>query len=66
MKVKLTAYIPYEKEVEMTPEEFCHFRSGETWDNFFPEKSVGQDYLLDEAGEIELDDFLYRKDKNRS
>lgn len=64
MKVKLTAYIPYEKEVEMTPEEFCRFYRGETWNNLFPEKSVGQDYFLDEAGEIELDDFLYRKNKD--
>lgn len=61
MKVTLTAYIPCKKEVEMTPEEFCRFRSGETWNNFFPKESVGQDYLLDEEGEIELDDFLYRK-----
>ena len=61
MKVTLTAYIPYEKEVEMTPEEFCHFRSGETWGNFFPEKSIGQNYLLDEEGEIELDDFFIEK-----
>lgn len=65
MKVTLTAYVPYVKEVEMTPEAFCLFQSGKTWDNFFPEKSVSQDYLLDEEGEIELDDFLYRKNKNR-
>jgi hypothetical protein len=65
MKVTLTAYIPCVKEVEMTPEEFCRFRSGETWNNFFPEKSVSQDYLLDEEGKVELDDFLYRKNNNR-
>lgn len=66
MKVKLSYVIPYEKEIEMTPEEYCQFRSGKTRRNYFPENSSSQEsYLSDEAKE-ELNDWLYSRAKRRS
>ena len=66
MKVKLSYVLPYEKEVEMTPEEYCYFRSGKTWGNYFPENSSSQEFYLSDEARKELDDWLYSKDKRWS
>ena len=67
MKVTLMWYEEKKEEVEMTPEEFCHFRSGETWDSYFPKNAKARDYgeLSPEANN-ELFDFLYSKYEMRS
>lgn len=67
MKVMLTWYEEKEKEVEMTPEEFCHFHSGETWDSYFPKNAKAREYReLSPEANNELYDFLYSKYKKRS
>ena len=51
----------------MTPAEYCRFRSGETWDSYFPENAMMKDYddLSPEANN-ELFAFLHSKYLERS
>lgn len=67
MKVTLRWIETKEKEVEMTPSEYCAFRSGKTWDSYFPENATMRDYddLSPEANN-ELFNFLYSKHSERS
>ena len=66
MKVTLSYTIPCEKEVEMTPEEYCHFRNGETWGNYFPENSSSQKFYFSDEAREELNNWLYSRAKGRS
>lgn len=66
MKVKLSYTIPYEKEIEMTPEEYCQFRSGKTRGNYFPKNSLSQEYHLSDEARKELNNWLYSRAKGRS
>lgn len=67
MKVTLRWIENKEKEVEMTPSEYCAFRSGKTWDSYFPKNAMMRDYddLSLEANN-ELFDFLHSKYLGRS
>lgn len=66
MKVTLNYTIPCEKEVEMTPEEFCRFQSGETWESYFPKDSSSQGCYLSDEARKELNNWFYSKAKERS
>lgn len=66
MKVKLSYTIPFEKEIEMTPEEYCQFRSGKTRENYFPKNSSSQEYHLSDEARKELNNWLYSRAKRRS
>lgn len=67
MKVTLRWVEKKEKEIEMTPSEYCAFHSGETWDSYFPEHAIMRDYddLSPEANN-ELFSFLHSKYSERS
>ena len=66
MKIILSYTVPCEKEVEMTPEEFCRFHSGETWESYFPENSLSQGYHFSDEAREELNNWLYSRAKGRS
>lgn len=66
MKVKLSYSTPCEKEVEMTPEEYCQFHCGKTWGNYFPENSSSQEVHLSDEARKELNNWLYSRAKGRS
>jgi len=66
MKIILSYTVPCEKEVEMTPEEFYRFHSGETWENYFPKDSSSQGCRLSDEAREELNNWLYSRTKGRS
>lgn len=66
MKIILSYTVPCEKEVEMTPEEFCRFHSGETWESYFPKDSSSQGCRLSDEAREELNNWLYSRAKGRS
>jgi len=65
MKIKIAYSIPVEKEIEMTPEEYCEFNAGYN-DHIFPKEATHKDYnIADQESQIELCNFIEMKNKER-
>ena len=62
MKVKITYYAPVEKEIEMTPAEYCTFHADGKFHNevVIPEKAIFEKISLDKESTEELDKFLIK------
>ena len=67
MKVKITYEIKIEKEIEVTPEEYCAIRANhENYPNVFPEGSYNQhiaSYKEMEAEAQEAMDTFWKKNR---
>ena len=63
MKIKVSYKIKQEKEIEMTPEEYCVFRANfSSWGHLFPEKSWDMDIeIADEKSKQELERYFWEK-----
>lgn len=62
MKVQINYYIPVQKTIEMTPEEYCHFHANGKFhgENPIPENAIREEIVLDNEAQEELDKFFYR------
>ena len=63
MKVKIAYYIPVEKEIEMTPEQYCRYHADGTLDGkkVVPESAIREETILTEEAQEELDNFFFNK-----
>jgi hypothetical protein len=68
MKIKISYVEPKEVVMDMTPEEYCHYRAKLSSLYPFPTGSYNHDIeIMDEESEIELDEyFLIKKLDNLS
>lgn len=63
MKIKVCYYIPVEKEIEMTPIEYCYFHTNGTLNGkkIVPNGAIKEEIILDDEAQNELDNFFYNK-----
>ena len=63
MKVKVQYYVPVEVEIEMTPEEYCHYHADGCFhgEKVVPETAIRAETILDEKAQEELDDYFFSK-----
>ena len=63
MKIKVCYYIPVEKEIEMTPEEYCDFHANGTLNGkkIVPNGAIKEEIILNDEAQNELDNFFYNK-----
>lgn len=63
MKVKVAYYIPVEKEIEMTPEQYCRYHADGTLNGkkVIPENAIKKETTLTEKAQEELDNFFFNK-----
>ena len=60
MKIRLTYYKPIVKEMEMTPQEYCHFYCNPA--EYYPDGAINKDYeIADNKSINELNDFWRKK-----
>ncbi len=61
MKIKITYKTIETKEIDLTPEEYCHYHAY-GFKSFLPEKLFGNyDVELTEEAQKELDNFFFNK-----
>lgn len=62
MKVKVSYYIPVEKEIEMTPEQYCEFHADGTLngEQVIPKNAIKEETILTEEAQEELDKFFFK------
>lgn len=61
MKITITYKVEKTKEIEMTPERYCHYHA-HGFNMFLPENRVGDyEVNLTKEAQNELDDFLFNK-----
>lgn len=58
MKVKLVYCIEFEKEVEMSPEEYCNLHADLGYGGFFPENAFARETRIGCDAARELEDFF--------
>ena len=63
MKVKMTYYIPVEKEIEMTPEEYCIFHADGALngEKVIPNNAICEEINLTKEAKEELELFFFNK-----
>ncbi len=63
MKVKITYYVPIEREIEMTPKEYCYFHATGLLDGkkVIPDNAIKENITLTKKGEEELNLYLFSK-----
>ena len=68
MKIKVSYYIPVEKEIEMTPEQYCNFHADGTLNGkkVIPENAIREETFLTEEAQEELDSFLFENSKSKT
>lgn len=69
MKVKVTYWIPVQKEIDMLPSEYCELHASENyvWNGkrVFPEDSIARDIELSPKAKKELNHFFFTKNKKK-
>ena len=65
MKVKISYVMPVEKEIEMTPAEYCQLHASFNYKNnfYFPVESMSRDLSIDKEAEKELWKFFQEKNE---
>jgi hypothetical protein len=67
MKVKITYLLPVEKEIEMSPVDYCKLHASENYilngERVFPEDSIEREVSLSPEARKELNHFLFTKNK---
>lgn len=67
MKVKIKYLIPVEKEIEMSPADYCELHASFNYvlngERVFPEDSIERDINLSPEAEKELNHFFFTKNK---
>lgn len=63
MKVKIAYYIPVEKEIEMTPEEYCYFHADGTLNGkkVIPDNAIKEEIFVSKEAKDELNIYLFSK-----
>lgn len=63
MKIKISYYIPIEKEIEMTPEQYCKFHADGklNGERVTPENAIREEIVLTKEAQKELDKFFFEK-----
>lgn len=63
MKIKVRYYIPVEKEIEMTPKEYCYLHANGTLNGkkIVPNGAIKEEIVLDDEAQNELDNFFFNK-----
>lgn len=66
MKVKICYEIDVNKEIEMTPEEYCNLRANHSSrPDIFPENCRHPTTSIDEKEKQELEEYLYDKEQKK-
>lgn len=67
MKVKVTYLLPVEKEIEMSPVDYCKLHASYNYalngERVFPEDSIDRKIELSPEAKKELNHFLFTKNK---
>lgn len=61
MKVRLVYCIEFEKEVEMSAEEYCNLHADLTYGGFFPANAFARETQIDFDAARELEDFFHSR-----
>lgn len=63
MKIKVSYYIPIEREIEMTPEQYCKYHADGTLNNkkVVPENAIREETVLTKEAQEELNNFFFNK-----
>lgn len=62
VNIKVKYFIPVEKIIEMTPEDYCYFHADTTYKNFIPENARWLDIsLASKEDESKMLDFYFRE-----
>lgn len=62
MKIKVTYYIPVEREIEMTPEEYCLFHADGKLhgEKVIPDNAIYEEVTLPAETREELTEYFYK------
>lgn len=63
MKIKVNYYIPVEREIEMTPEQYCKYRANGILNDekVVPENAIREETILTEEAREELNNFFFNR-----
>ena len=63
MKIKVSYYIPVEREIEMTPEQYCKYHADGTLngEKVIPEDAIREETVLTEEAQEELNIFFFNR-----